>query len=161
MRILLVMAENIIVDIIFGLAGGLALFLFGMKLLSEGLQKAAGHKLKTMLTHLTNRPIKGIFTGAFITSVVQSSSITTVTIVGLINAGLMTLPQAITVIMGANIGTTITAQILNLPPMDTHCRGSVFSSNHRKGSGQKTSFVTIRVDGRTRPADIPCFNDGH
>lgn len=101
-----------VTTIIFGLVGGLALFLFGMKLLSEGLQKAAGNKLKSMLRNLTDRPIKGIMTGGLITSLIQSSSITTVTIVGLIHAGLMTLPQAITVIMGADIGTTITAQLV-------------------------------------------------
>ena len=99
-------------EIIFGIAGGLALFLFGMKLLSEGLQKAAGNRLKSMLEHLTDRPIKGIFTGGFITSLIQSSSITTVTIVGLINAGIMNLTQSIAVIMGADIGTTITAQLV-------------------------------------------------
>ena len=104
--------ENLALNILFGLVGGLALFLYGMKLLSEGLQKAAGNKLKTIFEHLTSRPIKGIMTGAFITSLVQSSSITTVTLVGLINAGLITLTQAITVIMGANIGTTITAQLV-------------------------------------------------
>ena len=102
----------VITTIIFGLVGGLALFLYGMKILSDGLQKAAGNKLKSMLKNLTNRPIKGILTGAFITSLIQSSSITTVTIVGLISAGLMNLPQAITVIMGADIGTTITAQLV-------------------------------------------------
>jgi phosphate:Na+ symporter len=101
-----------VTTIIFGLVGGLALFLFGMKLLSEGLQKAAGNRLKNILQNLTNRPIKGIAAGAFITSIIQSSSITTVTIIGLINAGLMTLTQAVSVIMGANIGTTITAQLV-------------------------------------------------
>lgn len=103
---------NVALEIAFGLLGGLGLFLFGMKLLTEGLQKAAGNKLKTMLENFTNRPIKGVLVGAFITSIVQSSSITTVTIVGLINAGLMNLTQAISVIMGANIGTTVTAQLV-------------------------------------------------
>lgn len=103
---------NVALNIIFGLAGGLALFLYGMKLLSEGLQKAAGENLKNMLESFTNKPLKGILTGAFITSIIQSSSITTVTIVGLINAGLMSLTNAVGVIMGANIGTTITAQLI-------------------------------------------------
>ncbi len=101
-----------ILTIIFGIFGGLALFLYGIMLLSEGLQKAAGKSLKTMIEKLTNRPIKGIFGGALITAIIQSSSITTVTLVGLINAGLMTLEQAAGVIIGSNIGTTVTAQLV-------------------------------------------------
>jgi len=98
--------------IIFGIIGGLGLFLFGMKLLSEGLQKIAGHKLRKILKILTDKPIMGVFIGALITSVIQSSSATTVMVVGFVNAGLMLLRQAIGVIMGAHIGTTITAQII-------------------------------------------------
>ena len=98
--------------VIFGIIGGLGLFLFGMKLLSEGLQKVAGHKLRQVLKILTNKPIVGVFVGAVVTAIVQSSSATTVMVVGFINAGLMVLRQAIGVIMGANIGTTITAQII-------------------------------------------------
>jgi phosphate:Na+ symporter len=100
--------------VIFGIFGGLALFLYGIMLLSEGLQKAAGKNLKKIIEKLTNRPIKGIFGGALITAIIQSSSITTVTLVGLINAGLMTLEQAVGVIIGSNIGTTITAQLVAL-----------------------------------------------
>ncbi len=98
--------------IVFGIVGGLGLFLFGMKLLSEGLQKIAGHKLRQILKILTDKPIVGIFIGAMVTAIVQSSSVTTVMVVGFVNAGLMVLKQAIGVIMGANIGTTITAQII-------------------------------------------------
>ncbi|MDD5086861.1 MAG: Na/Pi cotransporter family protein [Candidatus Nanoarchaeia archaeon] len=98
--------------IVFGIFGGLALFLYGILLLSEGLQKAAGKKLKTILEKLTDRPIKGVFGGALITAIIQSSSITTVTLVGLINAGLMTLESSVGVIIGSNIGTTITAQLI-------------------------------------------------
>ena len=98
--------------VVFGIFGGLALFLYGIILLSEGLQKAAGKNLKIILEKLTDRPIKGIMGGAIITAIIQSSSITTVTLVGLINAGLMTLEQSVGVIIGSNIGTTVTAQLV-------------------------------------------------
>jgi len=99
-------------EVIFGIIGGLGLFLFGMKLLSEGLQKIAGQKLRQILKILTDKPIMGVCVGAIITAIIQSSSATTVMVVGFINAALMTLRQAIGVIMGANIGTTVTAQIM-------------------------------------------------
>jgi len=102
-------------EIIFGIIGGLALFLFGLKLLSEGMQRVAGDRLKKALEFLTDRTYKGIATGAVVTAVIQSSSITTVTLLGLINAGLLTLEQAVGVIVGANIGTTVTAQIVAFP----------------------------------------------
>ncbi len=98
--------------IIFSMAGGLALFLFGMKVLSQGLQMAAGDKLKKLLEKLTNNKLKGVGIGALVTAIIQSSSITTVTLVGLINAGIIDLGQAVPVIMGANIGTTVTAQLI-------------------------------------------------
>ncbi len=101
-------------SIIFGVIGGLALFLYGLHLLSTGLQKAAGDKLRIILEKLTNRPVKGIFVGLVFTAVIQSSSITTVTLVGLINSGLMSLQHAVGVILGSNIGTTVTAQIVSL-----------------------------------------------
>ncbi len=101
-----------ILTIIFGMAGGLALFLYGIHLLSEGLQRAAGGKLRSILEKLTNKPIRGVATGALATAVIQSSSITTVTLIGLINVGLVNLKQAAGVIMGANIGTTVTAQLI-------------------------------------------------
>jgi len=101
-----------VIPIVFGLVGGLALFLYGMTLLSIGLQKAAGDKLRSWIEKLTNNKLKGVCVGALVTAIVQSSSITTVTIVGLINAGLISLGQAIPVIIGANIGTTITAQLI-------------------------------------------------
>jgi phosphate:Na+ symporter len=99
-------------SIIFGLIGGLALFLYGLFFLSEGLQKVAGGKVKKMLERLTDRPLKGVFVGAFTTGVTQSSSVMMVTIIGLINAGLLTLEQAVGVMLGAEIGTTITAQLI-------------------------------------------------
>ena len=96
------------------LLGALAFFIFGMKLMSEGLQQAAGSKLRAMLGSMTSNRIKGVFTGFGITSIVQSSSVTTVMTVSFVNAGLMTLRQSAGVMMGANIGTTITAWIIVL-----------------------------------------------
>lgn len=101
-----------LLPIVFGLVGGLALFLYGMVLLSRGLQKAAGERLRHWIERMTNRRLKGVAVGAAITAIIQSSAVTTVTLVGLINAGLISLEQAIPVIMGANIGTTITAQLI-------------------------------------------------
>lgn len=95
--------------------GGLALFLFGINLMSDSLKEAAGNKLKSIIEKATNTPLKGILVGLILTVIVQSSSATTVLVVGLLRAGLMTLPQSIGVIMGANIGTTITAFIIGLP----------------------------------------------
>ena len=91
------------------LIGALAFFIFGMKLMSEGLQQAAGARLRSMLGSITSNRFKGVFTGFGITSIVQSSSVTTVMTVSFVNAGLMTLRQSAGVMMGANIGTTITA----------------------------------------------------
>ncbi|MCM1499346.1 MAG: Na/Pi cotransporter family protein [Clostridium sp.] len=99
-------------DTLFGLLGGLSLFLFGMEMMSEGLQKAAGERMKYILGLLTRNPVMGVFAGALTTTVLQSSSATTVMVIGFASAGLMNLPQAVSVIMGANIGTTITAQII-------------------------------------------------
>lgn len=95
-----------------GLLGGLALFLYGMNMMSEGLQKAAGEKMKYILGILTKNPLLGVLAGAVTTAVLQSSSATTVMAIGFVSAGLMSLPQAISVILGANIGTTMTAQII-------------------------------------------------
>ncbi len=97
---------------ILGLLGGLALFIFGMNLMSSSLQSVAGSRMKQILGFLTKNPILGVIAGALCTAVLQSSSATTVMAIGFVSAGLMTLPQAISVILGANIGTTITAQIL-------------------------------------------------
>ena len=97
------------IQIIFGLLGGLAIFIFGMNMMSECLQKAAGEKMKSILAMLTRNPVMGVLAGALTTAVLQSSSATTVMAIGFVSAGLMTLPQAISIILGANIGTTITA----------------------------------------------------
>ena len=98
--------------IIFGLVGGLAMFLFGMNSMSDALQKAAGEKMKKVLSFLTKNPLMGALAGALVTAVLQSSSATTVMVIGFVSAGLMNLPQAISVIFGANIGTTMTAQLM-------------------------------------------------
>ena len=98
---------------IFTLLGALGMFLYGMNLMSSGLQKAAGDKLRGLLSSMTSNPFKGVMTGLGVTSVIQSSSATTVMVVSFVNAGLLTLTQAIGVIMGANIGTTVTAWMVS------------------------------------------------
>ncbi len=97
-----------------GLLGGLALFLYGMQMMSDGLESAAGNKMKTILEKLTANRFVGVFVGALITAIIQSSSATTVMVVGFVNSGMMTLRQAVWIIMGANIGTTITGQLIAL-----------------------------------------------
>ena len=99
---------------ILNLIGGLSLFLFGMSLMGQALERRAGNKLKMLLGKLTTNRITGLTTGLGVTAVIQSSSATTVMVVGFVNSGLMTLRQAINVIMGANVGTTVTAWILSL-----------------------------------------------
>ena len=94
------------------IAGSLGLFLFGMKIMSEGIQKAAGNKMKAILRFMTGNRFAAVFTGLAITAIVQSSSATTVMVVSFVNAGLMNLTQSIGVILGANIGTTITGWLV-------------------------------------------------
>jgi phosphate:Na+ symporter len=101
-------------NIAFGLLGGLGLFLYGMTIMGDGLQKSAGNKMKKIIEVLTNNRIMAVIVGALVTMIIQSSSATTVMVVGFVNAGIMTLTQAAGVIMGANIGTTVTAQIASL-----------------------------------------------
>ena len=103
---------NDTLQILFGLLGGLAVFIFGMNMMSECLQKAAGEKMKSILELLTKNPVMGVLAGALTTAVLQSSSATTVMAIGFVSAGLMSLPQSISIILGANIGTTMTAQII-------------------------------------------------
>ena len=97
-----------------GLLGGLALFLYGMQMMSNGLEAAAGNKMKVILEKLTANRVVGVLVGALITAIIQSSSATTVMVVGFVNSGMMTLGQAVWIIMGANIGTTITGQLIAL-----------------------------------------------
>lgn len=99
---------------VMGLLGGLALFLYGMQMMSTGLEMAAGNKMKIILEKLTANRFVGVLVGALITAIIQSSSATTVMVVGFVNSGMMTLNQAIWIIMGANIGTTITGQLIAL-----------------------------------------------
>ncbi len=103
-----------ILFIILNLAGALAIFLFAMKLMSEGLQKIAGSKMRAVLSRFTDKPLSGILTGTAVTAAIQSSSATTVMVVSFVNAGLLSLAGAVAVIMGANIGTTVTAWIITL-----------------------------------------------
>lgn len=101
-------------EIIIGMIGGLGLFLFGMKMMSDGLQKAAGKKLERIIEVLTTNRFMGVIVGILVTGAIQSSSATTVMVVGFVNAGIMKLSQAVGVIMGANIGTTVTGQMVSL-----------------------------------------------
>ena len=99
--------------------GGLALFLYGMHTMGEGLTKVSGGKLERILEKLTSNPFKAVLLGAMVTAVIQSSSATTVMVVGFVNSGIMKLNQAIGIIMGANIGTTITSWILSLSGIES------------------------------------------
>ena len=96
------------------LLGALGLFIFGMKLMSESLQKVAGSKLRSILSAMTSNRFMGVFTGFIITGIIQSSSATTVMVVSFVNAGLLSLAESIGVIMGANIGTTVTAWMISI-----------------------------------------------
>jgi len=101
-------------DLIFGVVGGLGLFLFGMGLMSDGLKKVAGQRMRSLLESLTKRRVIGVLIGAFVTCLIQSSSATTVMTVGFVNAGLLTLKQALCVVLGANVGTTFTAWLVSV-----------------------------------------------
>ena len=98
--------------------GGLCLFLFGMTLMGQALERRAGSRLRSLLDQMTGKPLAGFLTGLGVTAIIQSSSATTVMVVGFVNSGLMTLRQAINVIMGANVGTTVTAWLLSLGGID-------------------------------------------
>ncbi|MDP3012871.1 MAG: Na/Pi symporter, partial [Candidatus Subteraquimicrobiales bacterium] len=99
-------------ELLMGLIGGLGLFIYGIQLMGDGLQKVAGDRMRKVLEILTTKPWRGALVGTGVTALIQSSSATTVMVVGFVNAGLMNLQQAVGIIMGANIGTTITAQII-------------------------------------------------
>ena len=115
------------------LVGGLALFLYGMNVMGEGLTKASGGKLERILEKLTSNPLLGMLCGLAVTAVIQSSSATTVMVVGFVNSGIMKLTQAVGVIMGANIGTTVTSWLLSLTAISSDnffvqlCKPSSFS----------------------------------
>ena len=99
---------------VFSLLGGLALFLFGMDIMGKALEKQAGGHLQKILSKLTDNPFKGFFLGLCVTAIIQSSSATTVMVVGFVNSGIMELHQAIGIIMGSNVGTTVTSWLLSL-----------------------------------------------
>jgi phosphate:Na+ symporter len=103
---------------IISLLGGLALFLFGMDTMGKALERQAGGKLQTILAKMSSTVLKGFLLGAAVTAVIQSSSATTVMVVGFVNSGIMTLKQAVGVIMGSNVGTTITSWILSLSGLE-------------------------------------------
>lgn len=124
--------------LVYGLVGGLGLFLYGMKMMSEGLQKSAGSGLRSILEKLTSNRVVGTFVGVVVTAIIQSSSATTVMVVGFVNAGLMNLAQALSVVLGANVGTTVTAQLiafkigkLALPAIGIGVFMRMFSSNKK------------------------------
>ena len=100
-------------NIAISLIGGLGMFLYGMNVMGDGLQKAAGEKLKKIIEMLTTNKIMGVLVGTLVTAIIQSSSATTVMTIGFVNAGIMSLQQAVGVIMGANVGTTVTAQLVS------------------------------------------------
>ena len=102
------------IGVLFQFVGGLGMFLYGMNQMADGLQKSAGHRMQKLLGVLTSNRLMGVLLGAGITAIIQSSSATTIMVVGFVNAGLMDLTQAVGVIMGANIGTTITAWMVSL-----------------------------------------------
>ena len=115
---------------VLSLIGGLAIFLYGMDLLGEGLTGASGGKLEKILEKLTSNPLKAVLLGAGVTAVIQSSSATTVMVVGFVNSGIMKLSQAVGVIMGANIGTTITSWILSLTGIESSVKANlIFASS--------------------------------
>lgn len=115
------------VELLFKFAGGVGMFLYGLHIMGEGLQKTAGDKMKKLLGYLTNNKLLAILAGAVITSVMQSSSATTVMVVGFVNAGIMSLTQAVGVIMGANIGTTVTAWIVSMSELGNLLKPEFFA----------------------------------
>ena len=106
---------------VFSMLGGLAMFLYGMSIMGDGLEKSAGNRLKGILETASKTSVRGLLLGAVVTAVIQSSSATTVMVVGFVNSGLMRLSQAIGIIMGANIGTTATSWILSLSGRQACC----------------------------------------
>ena len=102
------------VEMIFKFIGGLGMFLYGMHIMADGLQKSAGAKMKRLMGILTNNRLMAVLVGTLVTAIIQSSSATTVMVVGFVNAGIMNLTQAVGVIMGANVGTTVTSWLVSM-----------------------------------------------
>lgn len=116
-----------IIQALFSFIGGLGMFLYGMNIMADGLQKAAGNKMKKLLGILTNNRIMGVLVGCIVTAIIQSSSATTVMVVGFVNAGIINLTQAVGVIMGANIGTTITSWLVSMKEWGAFLNPEFFS----------------------------------
>ena len=136
-------------DIALPVLGGLGLFLYGMNIMGAGLEKAAGKKLNRLIEVLTTNRFMAVIVGALVTMIVQSSSATTVMVIGFVNAGLMTLSQAVGVIMGANIGTTITAQIIALnltdyAPIAVAIGVALWIGSSKKGTKYSRSTYRLR-----------------
>ena len=112
---------------VLSMIGGLALFLYGMHVMGEGLSKVSGGKMEKILESLTSNPLKAVGLGALVTAVIQSSSATTVMVVGFVNSGIMKLSQAVGVIMGANIGTTMTAWIVSMSEWGSFLKPDFFA----------------------------------
>lgn len=161
-------------EIIFSFVGGLGLFLFGLRFMSDGLQSTAGDRMRTILEKGTKTPVRGVLTGALVTALIQSSSATTVLTVGLVNAQLLTLRQAIGVIMGANIGTTLTAYLIGfnlqdyaLPILGLGALVYLFGKNKRFkvigqslfGFGILFFGLTVMGNGMQPLKDLPFFVD--
>ena len=140
------------VRLLFEFIGGLGMFLYGMNVMADGLQKMAGGRMKRMLGQITDNRLLGVLLGAVITAIIQSSSATTVMVVGFVNAGILTLSQAVGVIMGANIGTTITAWLVSMSEW-----GEVLSRNFsRRCSSESAPFCCCsrRRRGKKRRASF-------
>lgn len=161
-------------EILFAFVGGLGLFLFGLKFMSEALQSVAGDRMRAILEEGTKNPVRGVLTGTLVTGLIQSSSATTVLTVGLVNARLLTLRQAIGVIMGANIGTTITAYLIGfnlkdyaLPIVALGALLFIFAKNKKTqligqaifGFGVLFFGLTIMGDGMKPLKDLPVFTN--
>lgn len=168
------MDVNEIMKVVLGLAGGLAIFLYGMSTMSGSLQEAAGERMRSILAAVTKNPVMGVLAGAFATAVLQSSSATTVMVIGFVSARLMGLRQAIPIVMGANIGTTITAQIIAFKLSDyillfvavgflvmTLARGERMKLSGRAIFGFGLLFVGIETMGSVmKPlAESPVFTE--
>ena len=125
--------------------GGLALFLYGMEVLGDGLKKASGGKLEHILEKLTSNKLMAVLLGAGVTAVIQSSSATTVMVVGFVNSGIMKLSQAIGVIMGANIGTTATSWILSLTGIEGNKRFWGFQFHHLLRMTPQSAYIGLRI----------------
>jgi len=122
------MSTTEIIKLVITFAGGLGMFLYGMNMMGDGLQKSAGNKMKRLLGYLTNNRFVAVIVGVIVTGIIQSSSATTVMVVGFVNAGIMSLSQAVGVIMGANIGTTVTAWLVSLSEWGSMLKPEFFAS---------------------------------